>query len=96
MALEDRKRELDTLGRRNDSLHHERDAARKECSHLQQNVTELTKKLDEDQKLLESNQNVITWLNKEITENQVSWKRPSVDAVARAPGARTFTSTTAQ
>jgi len=85
VALEDRKRELDTLERRNDSLEHERDAARKECSHLQQNVTDLTKKLDEDQKLLESNQNVITWLNKEITESQVSWKRPSVDAAARAP-----------
>jgi hypothetical protein len=51
----------------------------------QGDVSELLEKLAADQKLLESNQNVISWLNKEITESQVGWKRPSVDSLARAP-----------
>ena len=41
------------------------------CERLKESLTEVKTKLEEDQTLLESNQQVIAYLNKQITDNQV-------------------------
>ncbi|TMW55686.1 hypothetical protein Poli38472_010568 [Pythium oligandrum] len=46
-----------------------------QISSLKDRVNELTAKLEESNKLLASNQQVITWLNKEINEAQISQHR---------------------
>ncbi|KAG7327450.1 hypothetical protein KOW79_009056 [Hemibagrus wyckioides] len=49
-----------------------------EVSKLQEQLDSTVKKLDESKEVLKTNENVITWLNKQLNENQLSRKQDTV------------------
>ncbi|XP_060797186.1 spindle assembly abnormal protein 6 homolog [Neoarius graeffei] len=49
-----------------------------EVSKLKEQLETTVKKLDESRELLQTNENVITWLNKQLNENQLSRKQDTV------------------
>ncbi|KAK3562413.1 hypothetical protein QTP86_033563, partial [Hemibagrus guttatus] len=49
-----------------------------EVSKLQEQLESTVKKLDESKEVLKTNENVITWLNKQLNENQLSRKQDTV------------------
>ncbi|XP_056384060.1 spindle assembly abnormal protein 6 homolog [Hyla sarda] len=48
-----------------------------EAEKLQEQLQQIEKKLEESKELLKTNENVITWLNKQLNENQTASSNPS-------------------
>ena len=74
--IEEHKKQMDDVQRGKDATARELAAARENVAALERTVEESRSKLIECHKMLESNQNVITNLNKEINEAQMGIKVP--------------------
>lgn len=61
-----------------------------EAAKLKEQLEATVQKLDESREVLRTNENVITWLNKQLNENQLSWKQEALGMFETpAPGLRT-------
>eukprot|EP01083_Nonionella_stella_P035923 98000_1 len=70
------QKDLETAEHNLSSSHSERDTKDKLCEELQKELDERTAKVKESQKLLESNQQVISWLNKQVSEAELCKMQP--------------------
>ncbi|KAK1163958.1 hypothetical protein AOXY_G15926 [Acipenser oxyrinchus oxyrinchus] len=59
---------------------------KEEASTLQEQLEASVQKLEESKQLLKTNENVITWLNKQLNENQVTRKQETLGMFETPPG----------
>ncbi|XP_041125895.1 spindle assembly abnormal protein 6 homolog isoform X2 [Polyodon spathula] len=59
---------------------------KEEASKLQEQLEATVQKLEESKQLLKTNENVITWLNKQLNENQVTRKQETLGMFDTPPG----------
>ena len=74
--VDEQGRNMDELVREKDAVARQLAASKETEAQLQRTIEESRQKLAECHKMLESNQNVITYLNKEINEAQMGTKLP--------------------
>ncbi|XP_035268529.1 spindle assembly abnormal protein 6 homolog [Anguilla anguilla] len=76
------------LGREQKELQDTRQQLRsreEEVAKLQEQLEATVQKLDESREVLKTNENVITWLNKQLNENQLMRKQEALGAVETPP-----------
>ncbi|XP_072172783.1 spindle assembly abnormal protein 6 homolog [Diadema setosum] len=77
--LEERSQTLHRTEEERDGLKKKAESLETENERLKESIERMTSKLEESKQLLKTNENVITWLNKQVNEAQLSQRHGTVD-----------------